>query len=90
MGGIYLAVLPSCDSRTSKEYVKHNQQQNLLQLLMRLNDSNVVESQILTTSPLPSLSQVYSLLIQEESQRGIYSTNTDSINKVTAFYSFKQ
>ena len=38
------------------------------------NDYNAVRGNILMMSPLPSINQVYSMLIQEEKQREIRST----------------
>jgi len=43
------------------------EQQSLIQLLMGLNGSyTVVKGNILMTSPFPTMSQAYSLLVQEE------------------------
>lgn len=65
-----LVTLPSCACETSKEYLKHNEQQNVLQFLIGLNYSYMtVWSQIFT------LSQVYSLVNQEETKNGIIFTS---------------
>ena len=43
-----------------------------MQFLMGLNESyNQIRGQILLIDPLPSINKVYSLLIQDESQRSI-------------------
>ena len=47
-----------------------------MKFLMGLNDSfSQVRSQVLLMDPIPSLSKVYSLLIQEETQRSVPSTS---------------
>jgi len=54
---------------------KREQNQKLLQFLMGLNDDyNAIRDNILMMTPLPSISQVYSMLIQEEKQRQIWSS----------------
>ena len=50
------------------------QEQKIIQFLMGLNESyTAVRGNILMMSPLPSLSQIYSLLAQEEKQRQVRS-----------------
>ncbi|KAK5787106.1 hypothetical protein PVK06_041758 [Gossypium arboreum] len=54
----------------SKQKIEHVVQQRLFQFLMGLNDTyGVVCSQILLMTPLPTVNQAYSMLMQEESQR---------------------
>ena len=46
--------------------------ESVLKFLMGLNDSfSQVRSQVLLMDPLPSVSKVYALLIQEEMQRSV-------------------
>jgi len=55
--------------------LKREQNQKLLQFLMGLNDDyNSIRGNILMMSPLPSISLVYSRLVQEEKQREIRSS----------------
>ncbi|GAV81025.1 LOW QUALITY PROTEIN: UBN2_3 domain-containing protein, partial [Cephalotus follicularis] len=68
-----LVTLPSCGCQTAKAYLEHDQQQKLFQFLMGLNDSYGNIRSILLMSPLPTLGQAYSLINQEESDRGIIS-----------------
>ncbi|XP_073063990.1 uncharacterized protein [Primulina eburnea] len=71
-----LVVLPSCECTAARKYVEHDQQHRLLQFLMGLNDSYMhVRSQILMMMPLPSVSQAFSLLSQEESHRTLSSVD---------------
>lgn len=56
-----------CDARAS--LLKFRQNQKVIQFLVGLNDSYAnVRRNILMMSPLPSMAQVYSLLIQEEKE----------------------
>ncbi|XP_075475798.1 uncharacterized protein LOC142512403 [Primulina tabacum] len=58
-----LVTSPSCECPTSRSYVEYEQQQRLIQFLMGLNDSyGPIRSQILFMSPLPYVSQAYSLV----------------------------
>ncbi|XP_075479326.1 uncharacterized protein LOC142520210 [Primulina tabacum] len=67
-----LITSPSCDCTNARAYVEHEQQQRLIQFLMGLNDSySSIRSQILLMNPLPSVSQAYSLLCQEEAHRNV-------------------
>ncbi|XP_019260647.1 PREDICTED: uncharacterized protein LOC109238614 [Nicotiana attenuata] len=61
---------------------KAHQDERLLQFLMGLNDIFIgVRKNILLSSPLPSIGQAYSLVIQDEKQREI-EDNKHSKNKV--------
>lgn len=67
--------VPPCTCNSAEKMLKKEQNQKLLQFLMGLNDDyNSVRGNILMMSPLPSISQVYSMLIQEEKQREIRSS----------------
>ncbi|XP_073315865.1 uncharacterized protein [Primulina huaijiensis] len=71
-----LVIMPSCECAAARKYVEHDQQHRLLQFLMGLNDSYMhVRSQILMMKPLPSVSQAFSLLSQEESHRMLSSVD---------------
>ncbi|XP_074350333.1 uncharacterized protein LOC141689818 isoform X2 [Apium graveolens] len=64
-----------CTCGATKKITQFQQDQRVIQFLMGLNDSyNMMRGSILMRSPLPSLGQVYSLLLQEEAQREIHST----------------
>ncbi|XP_074322791.1 uncharacterized protein LOC141659762 [Apium graveolens] len=64
-----------CSCGASQKLSKFQQDQRIIQFLMGLNESfNVMRGSILIRSALPSIGQVYSLLLQEETQREIHST----------------
>ncbi|XP_074373494.1 uncharacterized protein LOC141713822 [Apium graveolens] len=64
-----------CQRGASQKLSKFQQDQRFIQFLMGLNESfNVIRGSTLMRSPLPSIDQVYSLLLQEETQREIHST----------------
>lgn len=69
-----LQALPVCTCGVAKEIQKKQEDQRLVQFLMGLNDSyTIARGNILMISPLPTIAQVYSLLLQEEKQREIQS-----------------
>ncbi|XP_077251841.1 uncharacterized protein LOC143891076 [Tasmannia lanceolata] len=71
-----------CD--TSSNFNKYQEQERLMQFLAGLNESYaIVRSHILLMDPLPSVSRAYSLLLQEETQRGLYIS--PQTNENTAF-----
>lgn len=79
-----LVVLPSCECDTARQYITHDQQQRLLQFLMGLNESYAqIRSQILMMRPLPSVSQAFSIISQEESHRLLSTVDIPS----TTFFS---
>ena len=64
-----------CTCNSAEKMHKREQNQKLLQFLMGLNDDySAIRGNILMMTPLPSISQVYSMLIQEEKQREIRSS----------------
>lgn len=66
--------VPPCSCDSAEKMKKREQNKRLLQFLMGLNDAyNTIRGNVLMMSPLPSISQVYSMLIQEEKQREIRS-----------------
>lgn len=59
------------------------QNDSVMNFLVGLNDSYAsIRSQILLITPLPSLAKVYSLLLQEESQRHLQNTFQPSIESL--------
>jgi len=59
-----------CASRIAAQQMI--QDQHLMQFLVGLNDDyKVVQGSILMMKPLPSIDQVYQLLVQEEKQRSL-------------------
>lgn len=59
--------------------ISYKQQLYALQFFMGLNDSfSHICSQILLMDPLPTISKVFSLVLQEESQREIHSLTLSS------------
>ncbi|XP_031276784.1 uncharacterized protein LOC116135229 [Pistacia vera] len=80
--------LPTCECAMSKIYVDHMQSQKLLQFLMGLNETYIqARGHILMMQPLPSVDQAYSMLITEESQRGITASSyNDSPLESTVLY----
>ncbi|XP_070047324.1 uncharacterized protein [Nicotiana tomentosiformis] len=62
-----------CDCGGKSRTLKSLQDGRLIQFLMGLNDTySAVRSNILMITPLPSVNQAYSLLIQDEKQRKIH------------------
>ncbi|XP_023759855.1 uncharacterized protein LOC111908259 [Lactuca sativa] len=74
---------PPCSCAAASKINNFFEEQRLIQLLIGLDDSyKVVRGQILMTKPLPTVSTAYSLILQEERQRGINTStpiNTDII-----------
>ena len=65
-----------CDCPKSKDFVAHMESQKLMQFLMGLNESyDHARSQILMTTPTPSVNKAYYMLIERESQRTMASTS---------------
>jgi len=61
-----------CECGVNAALGKYTQEHNMIHFLMGLNDSYTnVRGSLLMMSPLPSLGQTYSLLIQEERQRQV-------------------
>ncbi|KAL5579742.1 hypothetical protein UlMin_012184 [Ulmus minor] len=66
--------ISNCTYGALKELMEFQNQEYVLQFLMGLNDSySHVRAQILMLDPLPSINKVFSLVIQEERQRGLIS-----------------
>lgn len=63
---------PTCNCGAMNALVKYEEEQRVIQLLMGLNESYTsVRGTILLMKPLPSVSEVYSIITEEEKQREI-------------------
>ncbi|XP_074381070.1 uncharacterized protein LOC141721841 [Apium graveolens] len=83
-----LCLIPACSCGctygASQKLSKFQQDQRMVQFLMGLNDSfTAMRGSILMKSPLPSIGQVYSLLLQEETQIEIHVTNHFKVDSVS-------
>ncbi|XP_075091930.1 uncharacterized protein LOC142172064 [Nicotiana tabacum] len=57
-------VPPPCDCARSKNFIEFMQKQKVLQFLMGLNDNyEQARSQILMTSPTPSINKAYAMFV---------------------------
>ncbi|XP_059290878.1 uncharacterized protein LOC132044419 [Lycium ferocissimum] len=71
----FSACVCTCICGAKEKRHKAHQDERLLQFLMGLNDVFIgVRSNILLSSPLPSIGQAYSLVVQDEKQREIHAT----------------
>ncbi|XP_055814449.1 uncharacterized protein LOC129884121 [Solanum dulcamara] len=71
----FSACVCECKCGAKEKTVKAHQDERLLQFLMGLNETFIgVRSNILLSSPLPTIGQAYSLVIQDEKQREIHAT----------------
>ncbi|XP_073063739.1 uncharacterized protein [Primulina eburnea] len=62
-----------CTCGSMKEWMNYQNQDCVLEFLMGLNDSYAqIRAQILMMDPLPVMSKIFSLVIQEERQRSIH------------------
>lgn len=65
-------VIPVCTCGAATTMLKREQDRRLIQFRMGLNEQfQTVRGNVHMMSPLPNISQAYSLLIQEEKQREI-------------------
>ncbi|KAL4612521.1 hypothetical protein ACB092_08G205900 [Castanea dentata] len=75
-----LSLFPSCTCgkcvcNINKRLTDLQVKESVMRFLMGLNDSfSQVRNQVLLMDPIPSLSKVYSLLIQEQTQRSVTNT----------------
>ncbi|XP_019230971.1 PREDICTED: uncharacterized protein LOC109211846 [Nicotiana attenuata] len=71
----FSACVYDCECGAKAKSHKAHQDKRLLQFLMGLNDTFIgPRSNIFLSSPLPSIGQAYSLVIQDEKQREIHAT----------------
>ncbi|XP_057540583.1 uncharacterized protein LOC130818430 [Amaranthus tricolor] len=81
-----LSSLPICSCGSAQAMQKFNEDQRLIQFLMGLNsDYNHIRGNILMMKPLPSVSQAYALLSQEEKQREVQAAS-EFINESASMY----
>jgi len=70
VGGVPKCTYAKCECRVNGKLQKYSEEQKLIQFLMGLNSNyTAVRENILMMTPFPSMSQAYSLLVQEERQR---------------------
>ncbi|XP_060214352.1 uncharacterized protein LOC132641390 [Lycium barbarum] len=63
---------PGCNCEKSKDFVIYLQRLKVYQFLMGLNDTYAqARSHILMMTPLPSVNQVYSMMMSDESQKAV-------------------
>lgn len=63
----------NCTCETTKKLTKSQEDRRLIEFLMKLNEGfEVLRGNILIMSPLPAISHVYRLLIQEENHKKLY------------------
>ena len=70
-----------CSCNLTRKFLKAQQEERLIQLLMKLDDKFVnIRTNILMMQPLPNVSLAYRLLIQEENQRIVAQLQGESSN----------
>ena len=73
----------SCTCSINEKLTQYQLQDSVMQFLMGLNEiHSQVRGQILLMDPLPSINRVYSLLIQDESQRSIGHSTSAYIESI--------
>jgi len=93
VNGIPICTCAKCECEVNAKLFTYAEDQKLIQFLMGLNGSyTAIRGSILMMVPFPSISQVYSLLIQEERQRQIkneqpFLSDTASFSAGTAKFS---
>jgi len=66
--------IPVCSCPSARKLLNREEKQKLVQFLIGLNDNyNVIRGNTLIMNPLPSINQIYSMLIQEEKRREVKS-----------------
>ncbi|KHN29861.1 hypothetical protein glysoja_034105, partial [Glycine soja] len=67
----------SCTCGGLQQLQTHNESEYVMSFLMGLNDSfSQIQGQILLSNPLPSIGNVFSLILQEKAQREIVVTHS--------------
>lgn len=70
-----------CTCELGHKFLKKQQEQHLLQFLLKLNDKfSAVRGHIMMMQPLPTVSQAYRLVAQEESHKDIYQFSLQAEN----------
>ncbi|XP_056697366.1 uncharacterized protein [Spinacia oleracea] len=73
-------VCTGCSCTLTQKLLKSQQDQRLIQFLMKLNQKyDHSKSTILMMSPLPTISKAYGLLLQEEQQKEVNSNRTHNM-----------
>ena len=84
IGGLPRCDCSKCECEINAKLDRYAQEQKIIQFLMGLNESYTsVRGNILMMTPLPSLSQIYSLLVQEERQRQVRQGNQFQIESAS-------
>ena len=74
VSGIPLCTCTKCECEVNNRLHKYTEERKLIQFLMGLNSSyTAIRGNILMMVPFPTISQAYSLLVQEERQRLVKS-----------------
>ncbi|RVW50165.1 Retrovirus-related Pol polyprotein from transposon RE1 [Vitis vinifera] len=69
--------IPVCNCGGMRVYVEDQQQESVMQFLLGLNESFApIRAQILLMEPTPPLNKVFSLVVQEERQRSLTTSNS--------------
>ncbi|XP_075491465.1 uncharacterized protein LOC142529734 [Primulina tabacum] len=80
-----------CTCGSMKEWMNYQNQDCVLQFLMGLNDSYAqIRAQILMMEPLPVMSKIFSLVVQEERQRSIHKEAYGGFGAVNSHASVHQ
>jgi len=84
IGGLPRCDCSKCEYEINAKLDRYAQEQKITQFLMGLNESYTsVRGNILMMTPFPSLSQIYSLLVQEERQRQVRQENQFQIESAS-------
>lgn len=76
--------IPTCNCGTKREWAAYQNQECGMQFLMGLNDSYThIRTQILMMDPMPVISKILSLMMQEERQRSIHNDVSILSNSTT-------
>ncbi|XP_073315835.1 uncharacterized protein [Primulina huaijiensis] len=81
-----------CNCGSMKDWINYQNQECVMQFLMGLNESYAqIRAQILMMDPIPVISKIFSLVVQEERQRSIHKDIIgSSVNLSTDQHSLTQ
>ncbi|XP_042954528.1 uncharacterized protein LOC122290924 [Carya illinoinensis] len=80
--------IPACGFTSMKTLIDDHEEQYVMQFLIGLNDSySHIRGQVLLMDLLPSINNVFSLILQEEKQRGLSNGSTQHLSTSTALVS---
>nr|CAN59936.1 hypothetical protein VITISV_001878 [Vitis vinifera] len=69
--------IPVCNCGGMRVYMEDQQRESVMQFLLGLNESFIpIRAQILLMEPTPLLNKVFSLVVQEERQRSLTTSNS--------------